>query len=249
MLKGTRDNQQTNSTAGGRVLSPVRVGSPPPHPRNSVIGSVGSDPHPFTQHHSMLLSSLMGNRLIIKNYCLSLNLQNKFPFCANDSNSNRYSPSQSPRLATSVPAGGLPSPSTVGRPPVVVATPPIGIGPEGPWVPRSQPVVPLSPIIAPPPPPPPLAPIAVNLTTPIQPRLPLPTYHTSAPAPGPSFSRRGRPPSDVNAPRQESSAPAADVPAAIAATAAASVSAAAVAVPESRPNPPPPNQVNPKFQS
>jgi len=59
-----RDNQQTNSTAGGRVLSPVRVGSPPPHPRNSVIGSVGSDPHPFTQHHSMLLSSLMGNRLI-----------------------------------------------------------------------------------------------------------------------------------------------------------------------------------------
>ena len=64
----------------------------------------------------------------------------------------------------------------------------------------------------------------------------MPTYPPPPPLPGPSFSRRGRPPSDVNAPRQES------VPNVTPAIAVPEVPAA-VAVAEPRPNPPAQNQV------
>lgn len=101
-------------------------------------------------------------------------------------------------------AGGIPSPSASGRPPVVVATPPIGlgVGPEGPWVPRQQQPVPL---VAPLPPalpshPTPLPPSSQRMPT----SYPPPLAHPALP--GPSFSRRGRPPSDASAPRDSATA-------------------------------------------
>lgn len=112
---------------------------------------------------------------------------------------------------------GLPSPSA-GRPPVVVATPPV-MGPEGPWVPRQAPV--------------PLIPIAPPTVGPIPPPR-MPTYAAPPAITGPSFSRRGRPPSDVNA-RQE------PMPTAVP-TAPTEVPAAAP-VTEPRPTPPAQNQV------
>lgn len=131
----------------------------------------------------------------------------------------RYSPTPlTNRLIPAAPPAGLPSPSA-GRPPVVVATPPIGVGPEGPWVPRQQPVIPIVP-------PPPQGPIASQR---------MPTY-PPPPLPGPSFSRRGRPPSDVNAPRQEPTPT-------VASTIAVSEVPAAVAVAEPRPAPSAQNQV------
>lgn len=102
----------------------------------------------------------------------------------------------------------------------MVATPPIGIGPEGPWVPRQQPVIPIAPPLPP-------GPVASQR---------MPTYPPPPPLPGPSFSRRGRPPSDVNAPRQESTPT-------VSAAVAVSEAPTAVAVAEPRPTPPAQNQV------
>lgn len=99
---------------------------------------------------------------------------------------DRFSPTQSPRLIPSTLPIGLPSPSA-GRPPVVVATPPI-VGPDGPWVPRQAPV--------------PHLPIAPPNVGPIPPPR-MSAYPTPPTITGPSFSRRGRPPSDANAARQE----------------------------------------------
>ena len=134
----------------------------------------------------------------------------------------RYSPTQSPRLIPTTLPIGLPVSPSAGRPPVVVATPPIGVGPESPWVPRQQPVMPIAPPL-------PLPGASQRMPT---------TYPAPPPPlPGPSFSRRGRPPSDVNAPRQETSptvpvTSASDVP-------------AVVTVAEPRPvAPPAQNQVN-----
>ncbi|KAK4020845.1 early growth response protein 1-A [Daphnia magna] len=186
-------HHQTGRIDDRITSSPGRSSPPQPLPiRAPVIAPVGTEQHAYSQHHSMLLSSLMGNR---------------------------YSPTPlTNRLIPAAPPAGLPSPSA-GRPPVVVATPPIGVGPEGPWVPRQQPVIPIVP-------PPPQGPIASQR---------MPTYPPPPPLPGPSFSRRGRPPSDVNAPRQEPTPT-------VASTIAVSEVPAAVAVAEPRPAPSAQNQ-------
>ena len=65
----------------------------------------------------------------------------------------------------------------------------------------------------------------------------MPNYPAPPQLPGPAFSRRGRPPSDVNAPRQETAPN-------IAAAIPVSEVPTAVAVAEPRPTPPAQNQVN-----
>lgn len=50
----------------GRMTSPGRGSPPQPLPiRPPVIGPVGAEQHAYSQHHSMLLSSLMGNRCLL----------------------------------------------------------------------------------------------------------------------------------------------------------------------------------------
>lgn len=91
----------------------------------------------------------------------------------------RYSPTQTSRLIPSTLAGG----GGIASPPAGVRTGPVG-STDGPWLPpRQLPQMPQAP---------PQLPAAAVAAAAIYP-----------PPTGPSFSRRGRPPSDVNAPRQE----------------------------------------------
>ena len=91
----------------------------------------------------------------------------------------RYSPTQTSRLIPSTMAGG----GGIASPPAGVRTGPVG-STDGPWLPPHQlPQMPQAP---------PQLPAAAVAAAAIYP-----------PPTGPSFSRRGRPPSDVNAPRQE----------------------------------------------
>jgi len=135
-----------------KAASPLpQVDDPSQPARPQAVGLIGLEQHSFPQHHSMLLSSLMGN------------------------NTNRFSPTQTSRLIPSSlsGAGGMPSPPAGVRAPVGNTPSAASVAAEGPWLPPRQP--------------------------PLTPAPQMPIY----PSTGPSFSRRGRPPSDVNAPRQE----------------------------------------------
>lgn len=56
-------HQQAVRIDGRITTSPGRASPPLPLPiRAPVIGPVAAEQHTFSQHHSMLLSSLMGNR-------------------------------------------------------------------------------------------------------------------------------------------------------------------------------------------
>jgi len=139
--EGHIHQQQRIKTASPRDTSP--------QPARPPVGLAGLEQQiSFPQHHSMLLSSLMGNKI------------------------SRFSPSQTSRLLPSALPGG----GGIASPPAGIRVGPVGPT-DGPWLPPRQPP-----------------------QIPQAPPQPAALYPTPT---GPSFSRRGRPPSDVNAPRQE----------------------------------------------